>query len=271
MVRKPSEVVVLIRGAGEVASGVAYRLYQYRFQVCLTEIPNPLAVSRGTAYSEAIFEGKKTIQTVTAELVPPSVAEVQRVWGKGNIPLIIDPGASIKEKLKPDVLVDAIMAKQPTGTKITDAPLVIGVGPGFYAGKDVHIVVESNDGPNLAKLIFDGEAEKNTGSPIAVGGLGRERVVWAPQAGIFVHRDREIGDPVEAGQVIADVDDIPLKAPISGNLRGIIRNGVRVSQGCKLIEIDQVNEPKTFYSIRRKIWDIGGGVAEAIITTLGGS
>lgn len=155
-------LTVLIRGAGEIASGIAYRLCRCHFKVCLTEIEKPQAVSRGAAFSEAVFDGAKTIMEVTAELVPPSLDEVYNAWKRGNIPLVIDPYASIKDKLKPDVLVDAIMAKQNIGTKITDAPLVIGVGPGFYAGRDVHMVIESNHSNNLGGIILEGEGEKDT-------------------------------------------------------------------------------------------------------------
>lgn len=179
MVRKLSELIVLIKGGGEVASGIAHRLHRSHFRVCLTEIANPLAVSRGTAFSETVFDGVKTIMGVTAELVSASPEEIYRVWQQGNIPIVVDPEASIKEKIKPDILVDTIMTKRNIRTKITDAPLVIGVGPGFYAGRDVHIVVETNHSNNLGKVILDGEAEENTGIPVAIGGLTKERVIWA--------------------------------------------------------------------------------------------
>ena len=263
MVRKLSELIVLIRGGGEVASGVAHRLHCSHFRVCLTEIANPLAVSRGTTFSEAIFDRVKTIMGVKAELVPASPEEIYRVWRQGNIPIVIDPEALITEEIKPDVSVDATMAKRSTGIKITDAPLVIGVGPGFYAGRDVHIVVESNHSSNLGRVILDGEAEGNTGIPVAVGGLTKERVVWAPQAGIFT-TDREIGDSVIAHQIIGWVEDQPLEAPISGMLRGLIRSGVRVAKGSKLIEVDPVNDRVICNFITAKMRVIGEGVLEAI-------
>ena len=264
MQRKLSELIVLIRGGGEVASGIAHRLHHSHPRVCLTEIANPLAVSRGVTFSEAVFDGVKTIMGVTAELVSASPEEIHRAWQQGNIPVVIDPEASIKEKIKPDVLVDAVMAKQNTGTKIADAPLVIGVGPGFHAGRDVHIVVESNHSHNLGRVILEGEAEKNTGIPVAIGGLTKERVIWAPQAGIFT-TDREIGDSVVAHQIIGKVGELPLEAPISGMLRGLIRSGVRVSKGAKLIEIDPVNDKAICNIITDKMWIIGKGVSQAIV------
>jgi xanthine dehydrogenase accessory factor len=264
MVRKLSELIVLIKGGGEVASGIAHRLHRSHFRVCVTEIANPLAVSRGTCFSEAVFDGVKTIEGVTAQLVSVSPEEVYRAWQQGNIPVVIDPEASIKEKIKPDVLVDAIIAKRNTGTKITDAPLVIGMGTGFYAGRDVHIVVETNHSNNLGRVILDGEAEKNTGIPVEIGGLTKERVIWAPGAGVFT-TDREIGDSVVAHQIVGWVGDQPVEAPISGMLRGLLRSGVRVSKGVKLIEVDPVNDKAVCYVIRNKMRAIAWGVLEAIM------
>ncbi len=262
--RKLSELIVLIKGGGEVASGIAHRLHRSHFRLCLTELANPRAVSRGTTFSEAVFDGVKTIMGVKAELVPASPEEIYRVWQQGNIPIVIDPEASIKEKIKPDVLVDAIVAKQNTGTKIIDAPLVIGLGPGFYAGRDVHIVVETNHSRNLGRVILEGEAERNTGIPVAIGGLTKERVVWAPQAGIFT-TNREIGDSVVAHQIVGQVGDVPLEAPIGGMLRSLLRDGVRVSKGSKLIEIDPVNDRAICNFIADKMRKIGEGVVEAIM------
>jgi xanthine dehydrogenase accessory factor len=261
--RKLPELVVLIRGGGEVASGIAYRLHLHHLRVCLTEIAAPVAVTRGTTFSEAVFDGVKEIMGVKAELVPAQQEEIHRVWQQENIPVIIDPEASIKDKIKPDILVDAMMAKKKTDTMIADAPLVIGVGPGFYAGRDVHIVVESNHDHNLGIVILEGEAEKNTGIPVEIGGLTKERVIWSPGAGIFTS-DKEIGDPVIAGQVIGSVGDKPLKAPLNGMLRGLIRSGVKVSAGSKLIEVDQVHDSAVCNIITSKMMAIGEGVLQAI-------
>jgi xanthine dehydrogenase accessory factor len=240
---KLPQLKVLIKGAGEVASGIAYRLHLSHFRVCLTEIANPLAVSRGVTFSEAVYNGAKIIMGVTAELVSASPREIYWVWQRGNIPIIIDPAASIKDDITPDVLVDAVMAKRNTVTRITDAPLFIGAGPGFYAGRDVHIVVETNHSNNLGRVILEGEAEKDTGTTVAIGGLTKERVVWAPRVGIFT-TDREIGDSVVVGEVIGWIGEPPVAAPITGMLRGILRSGVGISKGSKLIEVDPINDHK---------------------------
>ena len=263
--RKLSELIVLIKGGGEVASSIAHRLHHNHFRVCLTEIANPLAVSRGTCFSEAVFDGVKTIEGVTAELVPASPEEIYKVWGQGNIAISVDPEASIKNKIKPDVLVDAIMAKRNIGIKITDAPLVIGVGTGFYAGRDVHIVVESNQSNNLGRVILEGEAERDTGTPVAIGGLTKERVVWAPSVGIFT-TDRKIGDSVIVNQIVGQIGALPLEAPISGTLRGLLRNGVSVSKGSKLIEVHPaVIDIDACYTCKDRMIAIAIGVLEAIM------
>ena len=261
--QKISKLIVLIKGGGEVASGIVYQLHGSHFRVCITEIAAPLAVSRGTTFSEAVFDGVKTIMGVKAELVSPSREEIYRVWQQGDIPIVIDPELSIKDELKPDVLVDATMPKRSTDIKISDAPLVIGVGPGFYAGRDVHMVVESNHSRDLGRVILEGEAERNTGIPVAVGGLTKERVIWAPRAGIFT-TNLEIGDSVTAHQTIGWVDDLPLEAPMSGMLRGLVRSEVKVPKGAKLIEVDTVNDRAICNIIASKVWAIGEGVLQAI-------
>lgn len=262
------KIVVLIKGGGEVASGVAHRLHRGRLRVCITEIARPVAVSRGTTFSEAVFDGTKTIMGVTAELVATSLEGIQAAWQRGNIALVIDPETSIKETLKPDVLIDAIMAKRNTGTMITDAPLVIGLGPGFYAGRDVHIVVETNHSQNLGKMILDGEAEKNTSLPIAVGGLSRERVVWADQGGVFI-TDKKIGDVVVCGERVGWIGEQPVVAPTGGMLRGLLRSGVSVPKGKKLIEVDPVNDPSICSFIADKIRVIAEGIHKAIMLRYG--
>jgi xanthine dehydrogenase accessory factor len=264
MTENPAGLKILIKGAGEIASGIAYALNKAGYRVCLTEVARPLAVSRATCYSEAIFDRTKTIQGVTAELVKVEYNSIAASWRKGRIPVIVDPETGIKGELLPDVVVDARMLKKAVDTKLSDARLVMGIGPGFNAGTDVHIVVESNDSlGNLGKLIYQGESEVNTGKPVVVGGLTSERVVWAPQDGLF-KSTMKIGDAVAAGQTVGKLDNIPLKAPLTGHLRGLIRDGVAVTKGAKLIEVDHVNRPETFEIIREKMQVVGEAVAKAI-------
>ena len=256
-------LTVLIRGAGEVASGVAHRLFRSHFQVCLTEVARPLAVCRGNSFCEAVYEGEKEVEGVTARLVT-SAKEIPRVWDEGKIPLIIDPDASVREVLHPDVLVDAIMAKKNLGTRIDDAPLVIGLGPGFFAGRDVHVVVETNWSENLGRIILEGEAEEDTGVPIPIGGLTFERVLRAPADGLF-QTDKDIGDSVVANEVVGWVGGEEIRARVGGVLRGLLRHGIEVEKGTKLGEIDPVADRETCFQIRPKMRAISGAVLEAIL------
>ena len=258
-----TQLVVLIRGGGEVASGVAHRLARAHFKVCLTEIAQPLAVSRGVAFCEAIYDGKKEIEGVVARRIT-SANEIPKVWQENEIPIIVDPEARVKKTVNPDVLVDAIIAKRNLGTKITDAPLVIGLGPGFTAGKDVHMVVETNDGENLGKVILNGEAEKDTGIPVAIGGLTFERVLHSPKDGLFL-TNKELGDFVAAGEVVASVASHQIKAEIGGIVRALMRSGTKVAKRTKLGEIDPTGSKKACFTIRPKMSKIADGVLEAIL------
>jgi len=258
-----THLVVLIRGGGEVASGVAHRLAQAHFQVCMTEISQPLAVSRGVAFCEAIYDGEKEVEGVVARQVK-SANEIPKVWHESQIPIIVDPEASIRDTINPQVLVDAIMAKRNLGTKITDAPLVIGLGPGFQVGRDVHMVVETNNSESLGKVILKGKAERDTGVPIAIGGLAFERVLHSPGDGLFL-TDKRIGDFVTAGEVVASVADQPVKAEIDGVARALLRSGIVGRKGPKLGEIDPSGNREVCYTIRPRVRAIAGGVLEAIL------
>jgi xanthine dehydrogenase accessory factor len=257
-----TKLVVLIKSGGEIASGIAHRLALAQCRVCMTEITQPLAVSRGVTFSEAIYDGKKGIEGLTARHVT-SFPGIAKAWQEGEIPIIIDPEASIKSTLNPEVLVDAIMAKRNLETRITDAPLVIGLGPGFKAGKDVHMVVETNDSQNLGKVILSGGAEKNTGAPISIDGLTFERVLHSPKNGLFL-TNKEIGNSVAAGEEIASVAGVPLKAEIGGIIRALVRNGINVTKGTKLAEIDPSGSKEAAYTIRPKMRTIAEGVLKAI-------
>ncbi len=261
-----TELIVLIKGGGEVASGVAHRLFRAQFKVCLTEIPHPQAVSRGVAFSEAVYDGEKEVEGVAAELVQ-SAGEIPQIWGKNRLPIMVDPETTLKDTLHPDILVDAIMAKRNLGTRLTDAPLVIGLGPGFYAGRDVHLVVETNNSENLGRVIFDGETEQNTGVPISIGGLTSDRVLHSPEDGLFL-TTKEIGGLVSAGEVVASVGRQAVKAEIGGVVRALLKSGIQVEKGTKLAEIDPVADKETCYRIRARVRAISGGVLEAILVRL---
>jgi xanthine dehydrogenase accessory factor len=262
--RKIEELVILIRGAGEMASGVAHRLHQSHFRICMVEIPHPLAVRREVSFCEAIYEGEKEVEGVRAKFIS-TPKEIQSVWEEGKIPLLIDPdGKKMSNFLKPDALIDAIIAKKNLGTRIGDAPLVIGLGPGFTAGKDVHIVIETNRGQNLGKMILNGTAEPDTGIPGEIGGFTVGRVLRTMKKGIF-RSHKSIGDRVSKGSVVAVVDDFPVIAKISGMVRGLIRDGVEVRKGMKVGDIDPRGKRELCFTVSDKARAIGGGVLEAIL------
>ena len=257
-------LIVLIRGAGEMASGVAHRLIRSHFKVCLLDIPMPLAVRRGVSYCEAIYEEEKEVEGIRAKAIE-APEKIGPVWNEGKIPLLVDPtGKKTRDFLKPDVLVDAILAKENLGTKIDDAPLVIGLGPGFTAEKDVHLVVETNRGHQLGKVIFKGSAETDSGVPGEIGGFTTERVLRTIKTGTF-HSQFSIGDHVGKGSVIAVVDDFPVIAEISGMVRGLLREGTKVKKGMKVGDIDPRGKREHCFTISEKARAIGGGVLEAIL------
>ncbi len=257
-------LTVLIKGGGEMASGIAYRLTKCHFRVCMTEISQPRAVRRGVSFSEAIYEGEKTVEGITATHVS-SYEEVPWAWDNDKIPIIVDAGAVIKEFLKPDVLVDATVAKKNLGTKITDAPLVIALGPGFYAGRDVHLVVETNRGHNLGRVVSDGEAEKDTGIPGIIAGFSSERVLRAPTDGQLI-TSRDIGDYIESGDIIAMVNDFPVRAEIKGIIRGLLRNNSEAWNGMKIGDIDPRAIKEYCYTISDKARAIGGALLEGVLS-----
>jgi xanthine dehydrogenase accessory factor len=257
------DLQILIRGAGEMATGVAHTLWQTHFRVWMTEIPSPLAVRREVSFCEAIFEGQKEVEGVVAKHIQ-TADDLNRTWEKGMIPVLIDPEAKSRETLEPHVLVDAILEKKNLGTKITDAPLVIGLGPGFTAGTDVHVVIETNRGHQLARLISHGQAEPNTGTPGEISGYSEERVLRASVEGIF-RTHKRIGEQVKDGEVVASVGDLPVKARTSGVLRGILRDGTSVTEGMKAGDIDPRGREASCYSISDKARAIGGSVLRAIL------
>ena len=263
MASRVSELIVLIRGGGEMASGIAHRLRCCHMNVIITEIAAPTAVRRTVAFAEAVYDGAQTIEGVIARRAD-SLPEIRSAWQRGEIPVVVDAEAAIRAEIDPAVIVDAIMAKKNCGTNIDDAGLVIGVGPGFRAGVNVHAVVESNRGYHLGRVIWHGEAEPDTGVPAPVAGHAQARVLRAPRSGIF-HAQRAIGDVVERGEVVGTVEGAAIPAGIGGLIRGMLRSGVSVRAGMKAGDIDPRLERGYCYEISDKARAIGGGVLEAIL------
>ncbi|MCL6636116.1 MAG: EF2563 family selenium-dependent molybdenum hydroxylase system protein [Peptococcaceae bacterium] len=260
------DLVIVIKGSGELASGVAHRLYQSGFRPVMTELPGPLVVRRTVSFAEAVFAGETRVEGVPAVLAG-SPEEAGAIRRRGVIPVVVDPGGKTVETLKPDVLVDATMAKRNTGIRITDAPVVIALGPGFKAGEDVHAVVETKRGHYLGRVIWAGPAIPDTGEPDPVNGHTHDRVVRAPAAGVFAAA-RNIGDRVEAGDTLGFVGGHPVKALIGGVLRGLIRDGSTVGRGLKIGDVDPRGVKEHCYSISDKARAVAGGVLEAIMHLL---
>lgn len=259
-----NQLRILIRGAGDIASGIAFKLHRSRFKrICMTEISQPLAVRREVSFCEAIHEGEKSVEGVTATFAE-SFEQIHENWVEEKIPVVIDPGGGAISFLRPEVVVDAILAKKNLGTKMSDASLVIGIGPGFYAGRDTHAVIESKRGHYLGRIIHEGEADRDTGVPGIIEGYGAERVFRSPKGGPVIPLKR-IGDPVEAGEKIAFVEDSPVHAQIRGIVRGMIREGTVVPKGMKIGDIDPRGIEAYCYTISDKALAIGGGVLEAIL------
>jgi len=260
------DILVVIKGAGDLASGVGFRLFRCGFPVVMTEIAEPTPVRRPVSFAEAVYVGETSVEGVVAKLVQ-SIEEIEPVLRQGKIPVIVDPKARVVAALRPRVVVDAIIAKRNVGTRITDAPVVIGLGPGFTAGVDVHAVVETNRGHYLGRVILDGSAEPNTGVPGVVGGYGVERVLRGPTEGRLVPV-ASIGDFVKKGDLIARVDGEPVIAPFDGVLRGLVRENIAVFKDMKIGDVDPRAARQHCFTISDKALAVGGGVLEAILMLL---
>lgn len=262
---------VLVRGAGDLATGVIVRLHRCGFRVAVTECVDPSAIRRRAALCEAVWLGQATVEGVTCRRVEDADAAA-RVSQAGEVPLLVDERASCAAVLRPAAVVDAILAKRNLGTSRDMAPITVGLGPGFTAGEDVDAVVETMRGHHLGRVILQGAAIPNTGVPGVIAGYAAERVIHAPASGemAFVQDENgqtvDIGALVKKGQVIARVGGTPVLATIDGVLRGLIREGYPVTEGLKIADIDPRPEQTAYCdTVSDKARAIGGGVVEALL------
>lgn len=306
-----NNLLIICRGAGDLATGIIHRLHRAGHRVIALETDYPAAIRRQVSFCEAVYDGSAAVEGVTARLIPalnnteiateadaeidtetysglndtPAAHTASEKWSRsaieavleaGEVPLLIDPTGESIVLLKPDVVIDAIIAKKNLGTTINMAPLVIGVGPGFTAGNDVHLVIESMRGHNLARIITDGMAQPNTGVPGNIAGFTSERVIHAPAAG-YIHDVRKIGDIVQKGDEIARIypdkgsfdnelsEYVPVNATITGIIRGLIREGYYFKKGFKIADIDpRESELTNCFTISDKARSIAGSVLEAV-------
>lgn len=262
--KKLSDLVIGIKGAGEMASGIAWRLYRANVKkIFMMEIPEPLAVRREVSFCEALVRKRMAVEGVQSVGVE-NAGEIRKAWDNGDIAVIADPDWESIGALKPDAVVDAILAKRNLGTSQREAALVIALGPGFEAGQDAHMVIETNRGHNLGRVICSGRAAPNTGIPGNIGGFTEERVFRSPCAGVFTS-PKKIGDIVRRGDVLGAVDHEDIPAEISGVIRGLIMPGIQVTRGMKLGDIDPRGDPTYCSTISDKARAIGGAVLESIL------
>ena len=256
-------MLILVKGAGDLATGTAVRLYRAGFQVVMTDIAQPTAVRRTVAFSQCIYDGQTTVEGITARKAE-NRDQVRDILAAGEIPVLVDPQAAILAQLPFMVVVDAILAKKNLGTTISDAPIVLALGPGFTAGVDCHGVIETKRGHDLGRLILEGTAIPNTGVPGDVGGYTKERIIRAPADGPF-EPVAQIGQQVNLGDVVAKVNGIPVTAQLTGIVRGMLPAGIPVTAGMKSGDIDPRCEVRHCFTVSDKARAIGGGVLEGIL------
>ena len=271
--------LIVVRGAGDLATGTIHRLKKAGFRLLVLEAAHPAAIRRQVALSEAVYAGSARVEDVEAVRMDVDLAEkknrkefleqeMERIWKKDGVPVLVDPAGLSIAALRPAVVVDAILAKKNLGTTKEMAPLVIALGPGFTAGEDVDVVIETKRGHNLGRVIRSGSAVPNTGIPGIIGGYGKERVMHAQAEGIL-RNAASIGDIVEARAVIAEIETengtVPVEASLSGLLRGLIRDGYPVTKGFKIADIDpRKEELQNCFTISDKARCIAGSVLEVI-------
>ena len=264
MPEKLSDLKIIIRGAGEMATGTACRLYRSGFfRLLMTEIEEPLTVRRTVSFSEAVHAEAWTVEGVRSVKID-APEKTFDAWNGRLIPVIVDPENHSKEVLRPDVVIDAILAKRNLGTACDCASLVIGLGPGFYAGRDVHYVIETNRGHDLGRVISEGTASADTGVPGSVLGETTRRVLRAPKQGIF-ESEASIGMIVDADQVLGKVGGEPVRAQLKGILRGLIRPGTHVQETMKIGDVDPRGHVSHCHTVSEKARALGGAVLEAIL------
>ena len=256
--------IVIVRGGGDLASGTIQKLYRSGFKVLVLEVPKPTSIRRDVSFGEAVYKREVEIEGIRAIHVD-SLCEIENAWRDKKVPVIIDEEGKYIKVIKPKIVVDAIIAKKNMGTTKDMADITIALGPGFTAGEDVDVVIETSRGHNLGRLIFHGQAAKDTGIPGTIMGYSKERVIYSPCAGIMKNV-LDIGDVVEKDEVIAYIGGAPVKATIPGLLRGILRNGSTVAEKFKIADIDpRLSEKTNCYTISDKARSIAGGVLEAIL------
>lgn len=263
----PHNYTAVIKGGGEMASGVALCLHRAGLRrILLLEVAAPLAVRRTVSFCEAVHAGTWQVEEVTARKAA-IIEEMEAAWQLGEVAVAVDPKWKFIQTLRPQLVIDATLAKRNLGTNMGEAPLVMGLGPGFTAGLDVHLVIETQRGHNLGCVYSHGSAEPNTGVPGPIEGYTTERVLRAPCSGL-VRAQHKLGDLVEAGELVCTVDGQEVRAAIGGVLRGLIRPGLRVERGVKIGDVDPRGKVEYCWSISEKARALGGAVLGALCASI---
>lgn len=258
---KSKECLIIVRGGGDIATGAIQKLFHAGFKLVVLETEAPLMIRSTVALGYAVFGKETQVEDVTSVCAEPE--DIEEVWQQGKVPVVVDPQGKLIGKLKPDVVVDGILAKKNLGTNRQMAPITIALGPGFSAPEDVDVVVETMRGHALGKLILNGSALPNTGIPGVIGGKGAERVIWAPVSGKVSHIC-QIGDQVAAGQTLFKIGETKVPSPLNGTLRGLITEGLYVKEGLKVADVDP-RQDIDCWQISDKARAIGGAVLEAVL------
>lgn len=260
-------MIVLIRGGGDLASGVAYRLHKAGFRIVITELPKPLTVRRLASFSEAIYTGEVTLEGIVAKRVNDidDPLRILQLISKGRIPIMVDPDGKSIQAVHPTVIIDARMLKVAPEALRHTAKLYIGLGPGFIGGTNCHAAIETKRGPRLGRGYWDASTQPDSGIPEPIGDIRSERVLYSPSDG-YALGVKSIGDFIQQGEVVVEINQQPVVAPFSGILRGLIHPEVEVRKGMKIGDLDPRNDPELCNHVSDKALAVGGGVLEAILS-----
>jgi len=256
--------LIIIRGGGDLATGVAVRLHRCGFDIVVLEVQQPLAVRRRVAFAEAVYSGEIEIGGVRSVFVSDS-EQIPHLRSGHVVPVLVDPTASLCAQINATALVDGRMRKTPPETTLDPSLFTIGLGPGFTAGVNCHVVIETNRGHNMGRVIWQGGPEPDTKVPETVAGFDVDRVLRAPVSGLL-EGGKEIGFMIKAGDEIAHVGGVPVEAPFDGALRGLVHDGVHIDAAAKIGDLDPRGEPSYCFSISDKSLAVGGGVLEALLS-----
>ena len=257
-------MIAVVRGGGDLGSGIALRLRHSGYKVIVTEIAQPIVLRRTVAFANAIYENGMTVEDIISRIAT-NITDIAILLDEEIIPVVIDPNLTLVDQIEYDVLVDARMLKVFTELTLNLRPMLIGIGPGFIVNKNCHAAIETNRGHFLGRVLWDGTPEKNTGIPGKIDNLDLERVIRAPVSG-FINSGSTLGKLVNKGDIIGYISNVPIIASIDGCLRGLMHDGIYVEKGVKIGDLDPRMDPHLIKFVSEKSLAIAGGVLEATLS-----